>query len=142
MIAIEVSPDKYKEALDIIGKSSDKASVSFAEGSETAGHIHTHEIDADFEYRQRSASDGTLVFTNEVKHGMYGFVSDSTIGSHISDMIAKMPASDTVHPQPASLPNGIPAEAAIMNEHLDATKTEAVPESQVQATAEEQKAGQ
>lgn len=45
-----------------------------------SGHVHTKEIDADFEYRTVGSA---LVLDNEVKHGLYGFASDKTIGGHL-----------------------------------------------------------
>jgi hypothetical protein len=52
-----------------------------------SGHIHTIEIDADFEYQQVAH---TLVLTNEKKHGMYKFISDATIGSHLQALLGDL----------------------------------------------------
>lgn len=91
MISIEVAPSQLEAALNYIKADHDDATVTFTEGSTTAGHVHTSQIDADFEYQQRTDSTGTLIFTNEAKHGMYKFVSDSTIGQHIVSLLAKLP---------------------------------------------------
>jgi hypothetical protein len=91
MISIELSPEYLQEALNAIKADHDDAEVTFADGSTTAGHVHTSQIDADFEYRQRNDNEGTLVFTNEAKHGLYKFVSDATIGEHINALLTQLP---------------------------------------------------
>lgn len=93
MISIEVAPTQLEAALNYIKADHDDATVTFAEGSTTAGHVHTSQIDADFEYQQRTDSTGTLIFTNEAKHGMYKMVSDNTIGAHIVALLKNLPTA-------------------------------------------------
>lgn len=92
MISIEMAPSQLEEAMKLIA-SDDTAKVDFNEGSTTAGHIHTSQIDADFNYQQRSETAGSMVFTNEQKHGMYKFVSDDTIAQHIQGLLSKLPVA-------------------------------------------------
>jgi hypothetical protein len=102
MISIEVSPSQLEAALAAIKADHDDATVTFAEGSTTAGHIHTSQIDADFVYKQRTDYTGTLLFDNEVKHGLYKFTSDATIGQHILALLAKIPSPADIIAQAAA----------------------------------------
>ena len=90
MVSIELAPSQLDAATKLLAED-DNGKIDYAEGSTTAGHVHTSQIDADFEYRKRSETEGTLVFTNEVKHGLYKFVSDATIGQHLTALLAKLP---------------------------------------------------
>ena len=90
MISIELAPSQLDAAVEAL-KAND-GTIEFAEGSTTAGHVHTSQIDADFEYKQRTPTKGTLVFNNEVKHGMTKFVSDDTIGQHLTALLKNLPA--------------------------------------------------
>lgn len=74
-----------------------------------SGSIHTIEIDAYFEYREVG---NTLVITKEQKHGMYKFVSDKTIGTHLQEILGDLhceESSSTPVPE-ANLQPTTPAE--------------------------------
>jgi hypothetical protein len=83
-----------------------------------SGHIHTREIDADFEYR---AEGHALILDNEKKHGMYGLVSDDTIGSHLNAILGGLECSDTPVPDPSLNPTApattpvIPVKPAVQS---------------------------
>lgn len=89
MISIEMSQCQFNKVAEVIKNDHPEASLTFVESAEneSKGHIHTSQIDADFEYRPRGADAGTLVFENEQKHGMYKMVSDDTIGTHLNKLL-------------------------------------------------------
>lgn len=95
MISIEMSPCQFAKVSDIITnehpeatlKAGDDKPITNSELVTKTGHIHTSQIDADFEYRPRENNQGTLVFLNEQKHGMYKMVSDDTIGAHLGKLL-------------------------------------------------------
>jgi hypothetical protein len=101
MISIEVAPSQFAPAIEAL-TADDNGKVDFAENSKTSGHVHTSQIDADFAYQERSATSGTIMFTNEVKHGMYKFVSDDTIGQHLTALLSKLPPIAAPEPEPES----------------------------------------
>jgi hypothetical protein len=88
---------KYASSEDAQLKAHDfKLSNMSADG--TTGHIHTKEIDADFEFRGNA-----LVLDNEQKHGLYGFASDKTIGGHLVSILGDLKCEEE-----SSIP--VPAE--------------------------------
>ena len=101
MISIEVAPSQFAPAIEAL-TADDNGKVDFAENSKTSGHVHTSQIDADFSYQERSATTGTLVFTNEVKHGMYKLVSDDTIGQHLNALLKNLPVPVAVESKPTA----------------------------------------
>jgi hypothetical protein len=113
MVSISMSPDQFVEAKKILARDFPaQEKESLVESGEFTGHVHTQYVDADYEYRQLGPADGALVFTNEVKHGMYKFLSDDTIGAHLCKILAELPSQ----------------------EELDAAKTEAPVEHSDPAT--------
>lgn len=92
MISIEMSPCQFNKVSEVIKNDHPEASLVFNESkaNELNGHIHTSQIDADFEYRPRENNQGTLVFLNEQKHGMYKMVSDDTIGAHLGKLLGEI----------------------------------------------------
>ena len=94
MISISMSPQQYEQALVILNEkfAEDQQKESLVlngpEGAvNTKGHVHTSQIDADFTYVTEAQ---TLVFTNEVKHGLYKFVSDDTIGGILKKQLGNI----------------------------------------------------
>ena len=84
-----------------------------------SGHIHTKEIDADFEFREVA-----LVLDNEKKHGLYGFASDDTIGTHLQQILGDLKCEDVIGVA-AQDPNLIPsttAETTVANTLSDFVK--------------------
>lgn len=99
MISIEMSPCQFAKVSDIITHEHPEATLQAGDDKPAVlgsnkdlviktGHIHTSQIDADFEYRPRENNQGTLVFLNEQKHGMYKMVSDDTIGAHLGKLLS------------------------------------------------------
>lgn len=84
-----MSQCQFNKVAEVIKNDHPEATLVFSESeaSESKGHIHTSQIDADFEYRPRDNNEGTLVFENEQKHGMYKMVSDDTIGAHLNKLL-------------------------------------------------------
>lgn len=103
MISIEMSPCQFAKVNEIITNDHKEATMNIT--SETTGHVHTSQIDADYEYRERPNNLGTLVFLNEVKHGMYKMVSDDTIGAHLSKLLSSIEC-DEAAPETISEPEG------------------------------------
>jgi hypothetical protein len=110
MVSIELAPSQLDAATKLLAED-DNGKIDYADGSTTAGHVHTSQIDADFEYRKRSETEGTLVFTNEVKHGLYKFVSDAIIGQHLTALLAKL----TPPAAPEEAVPGTPLDASAEN---------------------------
>lgn len=98
MISIEMSQCQFNKVAEVIKNDHPEATLVFSESeaSESKGHIHTSQIDADFEYRPRDNNEGTLVFENEQKHGMYKMVSDDTIGAHLNKLLGGIVCDEPV----------------------------------------------
>lgn len=96
MIAITMTRDqfecvkKFASAENVELKKHDFKLTELSEDG-LSGHVHTKEVDASFSYNEEA---NTLVLDNETKHGMYGFVSDSTIGQHLQEVLGELECSD------------------------------------------------
>lgn len=110
MISIEMSPCQFDKLSEVIANEHPEAKLEAGQdvtknGTTTkVGHIHTSQIDADYEYRPRANNEGTLVFVDEQKHGMYKMVSDDTIGSHLNKLlggiVCDQPKAEPVESKP------------------------------------------
>lgn len=103
MVSIKVSQSQFTYLEEIVTKLDPNAKIT--EAADSKGHIHTSYIDADYEWRD--VDGGYLVFTNEVKHGLYKFVSDDSIGTHLNAIIANLPLDVSTEPETADQPEGI-----------------------------------
>ena len=106
-IAISLNPYQFGVAKD---------KLAATEGCTISGnHLQTPWIDADFEYNEEAK---TLFFTNEKKHGLTTFVSDKTIGEHISELIGTIPESAPETPEAVAVSSDEKEPAVSIGEHV------------------------
>jgi hypothetical protein len=122
MVSISMSPSQFEEAKKVLAeKFPEQEKEGLVEDGPKAGHIHTQYIDADYEYRDLGNNVGALVFFNEVKHGMYKFLSDDTIGAHLNKLVGDLPEAAQ------ELPAALPKDPALVAAEPEPVPTESKP---------------
>lgn len=100
MVSLSMNQAQFEEAKKILAEkfSDEQQKEALVETDDLHGHVHTIQIDADYTYVPEAS---TLVFTNEVKHGLYKFVSDDTIGAALKKQIGDIQVESALEEQAA-----------------------------------------
>lgn len=98
MISIPMSKCQFEMSAEAV--TNDHAEATVEKTGDLTGHIHTSQIDADYEYKD--VDGGYLVLNNEKKHGLYNMVSDDTIGTHLNNLLGGLKCKE-MEPEAATI---------------------------------------